>query len=103
MSDPIKEAIERLRDECWHDSVEAIEALRAEVERLRDAVLAALQPLPNRGHVTRYSDSSQYDEVCTKCGMTDAIHSKQSTRNIDCPHAPAIEARILAALNQPAA
>jgi hypothetical protein len=27
---------------------------------------------PPTGHVTRFSDSSLYDEVCTKCGATDA-------------------------------
>ena len=26
-----------------------------------------------KGHKTRFSDSSLYDEICTKCGATDAI------------------------------
>lgn len=25
------------------------------------------------GHVTRFSDSSQYDEVCVNCGATDGL------------------------------
>lgn len=29
-----------------------------------------------QGHVTRYSDSSQYDEVCIYCGTTDGRGSK---------------------------
>ena len=29
-------------------------------------------PLPSSDHTTRISDSSLYDEICTKCGATDA-------------------------------
>lgn len=36
------------------------------------------------GHVTRYSDSSLYDEVCTNCGATDA----SGKLDIPCPNAP---------------
>lgn len=28
--------------------------------------------MSNNGHITRFSDSSLYDEICTKCGATDA-------------------------------
>jgi len=37
------------------------------------------------GHETRYSDSSLYDEVCVKCGATDAAGDKRL--NEPCPKA----------------
>ena len=37
------------------------------------------------GHVTRFSDSSIYDEVCLLCGMTDSFLSKDNTLNTVCP------------------
>ena len=27
----------------------------------------------SKGHITRFSDSSMYDEKCTLCGATDAV------------------------------
>ena len=30
----------------------------------------------NKGHITRFSDSSMYDEKCVKCGATDAVWDK---------------------------
>jgi hypothetical protein len=32
------------------------------------------------GHVTRYSDSSLYDEVCVLCGGTDGIEDRTLQR-----------------------
>lgn len=34
-------------------------------------------------HKTRYSDSSQYDEVCIKCGATDSMH--RGRLHLPCP------------------
>jgi hypothetical protein len=42
--------------------------------------------LQNNGHVTRYSDSSLYDEVCTICGATDAMGDTRLDR--PCPASP---------------
>lgn len=39
----------------------------------------------NLGHVTRFSDSSLYDEVCCNCGATDARGDDRLIK--PCPHA----------------
>lgn len=57
-----------------------------------DEALAALESAPAEpgipaeledGHLTRMSDSSHYDEVCTVCGATDAIYG--GTLHLPCP------------------
>jgi hypothetical protein len=47
----------------------AIEVME-KVELYRDQKQLT-DPATNNGHTTRFSDSSLYDEVCTKCGATD--------------------------------
>lgn len=33
---------------------------------------------------TRFSMSSQYDEVCEDCGLTDNLHAKKNMENTPC-------------------
>jgi hypothetical protein len=55
------------------EEVEAYRAAKADPSALTAEEQAALDFLrSDLGHVTRFSDSSLYDEVCTKCGATDA-------------------------------
>ena len=46
---------------------------------------------PNKmGHITRYSDSSIYDEKCVMCGMVDGslmMPARQNIYNTRCPAA----------------
>jgi hypothetical protein len=47
---------------------------------------------PNKmGHITRYSDSSVYDEKCVMCGLTDGslmMPVKRDIYNTPCPAEP---------------
>lgn len=47
--------------------------------------IRTLNPLKeyNKGHTTRFSDSSLYDEKCTKCGATDAAGDDRLNKH--CP------------------
>lgn len=56
------------------------------VSILRTPTEAELAGKPDEfGHVTRYSDSSLYDEVCVLCGATDARGDDRLERK--CPNA----------------
>ena len=47
-------------------------------------VMASMHP----SHVTRYSDSSYYDEVCIHCGNTDVVPGKWGKLAYQCPDEP---------------
>lgn len=42
------------------------------------------------GHITRFSDSSMYDEICVMCGLVDGVGytPKHSIYNTRCSHSP---------------
>ena len=66
--------------------MELVEAYRKRKEV--DAQFEQAEPLPSEPgqHVTRYSDSSLYDEVCVNCGATDTSGKLDQP----CPSAPPI-------------
>ena len=59
-----------------------------------DKIKAAIEKYgqPNElGHVTRFSDSSLYDEKCVLCGMTDGslmMPVKHTVYDTSCPENP---------------
>ena len=56
-----------------------------------------LDPDNKRGHLTRSSDSSIYDEKCTLCGLTDGSlmwRVKRDIYNTDCTVGLSIRARL---------
>lgn len=74
--------------------------LDAEQQRAAEKIKEALAKYgkPNaKGHITRFSDSSLYDETCVLCGMVDgSLMSpvKHSVDNTECPHADEVRAAL---------
>lgn len=54
-----------------------------EARKVKEAQCAT-QSMTHQSHSTRYSDSSLYDEVCKKCGATDANGDERLNR--PCPN-----------------
>ncbi len=42
-------------------------------------------------HVTRYSDASSFDEICTNCGATDMVPGGWGQLALPCPSVPVKE------------
>jgi hypothetical protein len=51
-----------------------------------DNLVRKYGPPDDMGHITRFSDSSLYDEICVVCGLTDGAgwHVKSTIDNTRC-------------------
>lgn len=77
----LEQAVQRERDEFTDPD------LRAPWTRFRGMISARIVELleanVTKGHKTRFSDSSLYDEICMKCGATDGRNDDRL--NQPCP------------------
>jgi hypothetical protein len=59
--------------------------MKREVDLTREEAIERFGEPNEMGHITRFSDSSMYDEKCVRCGMVD--QAKRNIENTPCPDA----------------